>query len=110
VLCDKDEFYRLKFGRWTKEERAKRWAAKRFYTELTEQERITVLREYWAMPLNTEEQKRARKDKRREIFGKYDLMNWDLINAVQKYGDLVKSIRRRPDLAHLFPRENRPKP
>lgn len=110
VLCDKDEFYRLKFGRFTHEERAKRWARKRFYTDLDEEGRIAVLREYWAMPLNTELEKRARKDKRMELFDKYDLRNWDVINAVKKYGDLVRSIRRRPDLVHLFPRENRPAP
>lgn len=109
VLCDRDEFYRLKFGRFTHEERAKRWARKRFYTDLDEEGRISVLREYWAMPLNTEAEKHARTDKRMELFEKYDLRNWDVINAVKKYGDLVRSIRRRPDLVHLFPRENRPK-
>lgn len=103
TFTDREEFYRLKFGRYGALERRRRLAKKRFYKELTETEQITLLREYWALPYNTEEAKKIRKKKGCELFDRYDMRQWDIINAVRKFGDVVKSIRRRPDLAPLFP-------
>lgn len=103
AFCEREEFYRLKFGRYGVVERRRRQAKKRFYKELTETEQITVLREYWALPYHNEEAKRARKKKGQELFDRYDMRQIDLLNAVRKFGDAVRSIRRRPDLAPLFP-------
>lgn len=102
VLQDREEFYKLKFGRWTPEARAKRRAKQRFW-QLPEAEQIRILREYYCMPYRNDEEKRLRKRKRIEIFEKYDLRNWDLLNAVQKYGDIVKSVRNLPEYRGLFP-------
>jgi hypothetical protein len=102
VLQDREEFYKLKFGRWTPEARAKRRSKQRFW-QLPEAEQIRILREYYCMPYRNDEEKRLRKRKRIEIFKKYDLRNWDLLNAVQKYGDIVKSVRNLPEYRDLFP-------
>jgi hypothetical protein len=109
VLQDHEIYYERMFGRHSKEGRAKAFAAKRFF-KLSEPEQIAVLREYWAMPFRTKEEKLARKRARIEIRLKYDLINWDLINVVQKFGDVVKSVRKHPDIAHMFPAWKKPAP
>lgn len=93
VLQDREYYFELKYGRFTKEQREKRRLNKRFYKDLTEGEQIAILRAYWILPYRTDEQKKARKLARLELFRKYDLKNWDLINAVLRFGDVVKSAR-----------------
>jgi len=103
VLTDREEFYRLKFCRWDKSEQLRRRNKKRFYKDLTEAEQIAVLRAYWSLPYRDKEEKRARLRARVELRNKYDLKPWDIINAIQAFGDVVKSIRKRPDLIGLYP-------
>lgn len=107
VLQDREEFYSLKFGRWSKAQIEKRRLNKRFY-KLPEAEQIRILREYYALPYRTDAEKRIRRQARLKIRHEYDLINWDLLNAVRRYGDIVKSVRQLPHLVDLFPAYRKP--
>lgn len=102
VVQEREYYLELKYGRYTKEARDKRRAKKRFYKDLSADEQIAVLREYYAMPYRTDEEKRARKKARIELFRKYDLINYDLLNAIKMHGNLVKSVRSLPGIRELF--------
>jgi hypothetical protein len=109
VLVDREEYHRLKFGRYGQAEKQKRRENLPFYKDLTEAEQIAVLREYWAMPYQgatpkeTIQLRRARKLAQTDLYIKYGLKGWDLTNAVIRFGEVVKSVRKRADIAHLFP-------
>lgn len=103
VLQDREYFFNLKYGRFTPEEREKRRLNKRFYKDLDDLQRIAILRDYYSMPFRTDDEKQARKTRRIELYHKYDLVNWDLINAIQRYGQLVKSVRLQPQYIGMFP-------
>jgi hypothetical protein len=101
VLQDKQEYYRCRFQRFTKGERDKRRANQRFWA-LSESEQVKILRDYWVLPYRNDEEKRERKRVRMIIYRAYDLKNWDLINAVKKHGDIVRSVRELPEHRDKF--------
>lgn len=101
TISDVKEYYRLFVCRYDKSEIAKRDLHKRFYKQ-DESEQIRILRDYWSLPYQTEEQRRQRNKAARILARDYDLKQWEVIKAVEKFGLLVKSVRLTPEIAPLF--------
>lgn len=97
MLSDRQHMHKMKYQRTPAEKRAKQ----RFWA-LPVDEQVRILREYWALPYKTVEQKRIRRKMRLDINRNYDLRNWDLLNAVRHHGEVVKSVRSLPHLAPYF--------
>lgn len=97
MLSDREYMHKAKYMRSPADKRSKQ----RFWA-LPVDEQVRILREYWALPFKTYEQKRIRRKMRLDIFANYDLRNWDLLNAVRHHGDVVKSVRSLPHLAPYF--------
>jgi hypothetical protein len=87
--------------RLTPAERAIKRSKQRFYTDLDDAGRIALLRAYWCLPFRNDSEKLVRREHRLMLFRVWGLRGWDITNAVIGYGDVVKSIRRHPDYAHL---------
>jgi hypothetical protein len=85
----------------TPEQRAIKRSKQRFYTDLDDAGRIALLRAYWCLPFRNDSEKLVRREHRLMLFRVWGLRGWDITNAVIGYGDVVKSIRRHPDYAHL---------
>lgn len=101
-MKDLDEFYRLMYMRILPDEKRKKKQRLKFY-RMPEDEQIAVLREYYAMPMKTDFEKFQRKLARLKIYTEYGLRNYDLINAINKFGEVVKSVRLAPEHAYKFP-------
>lgn len=69
--------------------KARRRAAKPWYG-LSDDEQISVLRQYWSIP---EKSYFERKKCKTEIFKKYGIDRLEIAGAIKKYGHLVKSVR-----------------
>jgi hypothetical protein len=107
VLDNQEYFMQLKFGYFTAEEIEKRRMSRPFYRDLSEEQQIQVLREYYAMPWNTAEERKLRRTAKIEIYSKYGMRGFDLVNAIKRFGNLVTSIRQRPDIAPKFQQNHR---
>lgn len=102
VVGDLQEFYRLMYMRILPDEKRKKQQRKRFW-KLDESEQIRILREYYSLPMATDFDKFQRKLARVKIFHEYGLRQFDIQNAINKFGVVVKSVRLSPEHAHKFP-------